>query len=362
MSEANKKHFSPVLVLAILILGGVVFALAWSKINSTAVAGKGVDYDRTLHSLGLGSPTTNQLAEHYVDDNDDLVADTPADPAKQRDPETLRFCFLNEQAGELDTARWQPLLDALSEATGKPVEYVAFPTVSAQMRALHDGGLDVTVFNTGNVPRAVNAAGFVPVAAPSIGGQPASYHMLILAKADSGLAKLDDLKSKRLALTRYGSNSGYKAPLVILKDFGLEPERDYDFAFSGSHDKSIAGLADGSLEADAAAVASDLYHAALADPEQELDEAEFTVVYESEPFPRAALGVAHDLKPELAQAITDTLLSFQLAGTSLQPQFADGEGFAPLSYKNSFALVRRMDDAVGFKHAIDREADTTEAQ
>lgn len=358
MSEASsKKATSPLLILVVLIFAAIVFAVAWNWINSPNVAGRGLDFDRTLNSLGLGAPVENQLDPAYADADQDLVADAPEDAANLRDPETLRFCFLNDEAG-VDPALWEPLLGAVSEATGRPVEYVNFPTTAAQLMALRDGELDITVFNTGSVPLAVNAAGFVPAAGPSVDGQLASYKMLILAKADSDIKKLADLKGKRVALTRYGSNSGYKAPLVILKDFGLAPERDYDFAFSGGHEKSITGLAEGKLDADAVAVASDLYAAAL--ERGDVKKSQLRIVYESEPFPRAAFGMAHDLKPELVATIAEVLLAFELSGTSLQTQFADGDGFAPLSYKDRFALVRRIDNAVGSKHEIKDSVEDTE--
>ncbi|MEM9915710.1 MAG: phosphate/phosphite/phosphonate ABC transporter substrate-binding protein [Planctomycetota bacterium] len=350
----KKPAFSPLLAVLLVILVLVVAVVIWTQVSAPAVAGKNLDFDRTLNSLGLGSPTTNKLSPLYTDADQDLVADRPTDPAALSNPETLYFCFLNDAAGDLDQAMWTPLLEAISQATGKPVEYVTFATVDEQMSALREGGLHITAFNTGNVPRAVNAAGFVPAAGTSVDGELATYRMLILAPADSGMTSVEDLRGKRLALTRYGSNSGYKAPLVVLNELGLQPERDYDFAFTGSHDNSIVGLAKDEISADAAAVAGDLYQAAVDRGDVEADA--LTVVYESEPFPRAALGMAHNLEPQLAQSIQDTLLSFQLAGTALQAQFADSDGFSPLSYKDSFALIRRIDDAVGFKHEISDES------
>jgi len=353
MSEAEqpaaRSAFSPLTLLIIIIVAGTVFALVWSRINSPAMTGVTLDYERTMQNMGLGAPTTNRLADVFVDADQNLIADTPSDPAALRDPETLRFCFLNDQGGAADPGRWQPLLEAITQKTGRPAEYVSFATVEAQLSALRSGALDVTVFNTGNVPRAVNAAGFVPVVGPAIQGKPATYKMLIITAADSDIKNIEGLRGRSVTLTRIGSNSGYKAPLVILlKNFGLAPERDFDWAFSGSHEASIRGVADGTFVV--AAVASDLYHAAI--ERGELDEKKVRVVYESEPFPRVALGYAHDLEPALAQGVTEALLSFSLTGTPLQPSFADGDGFTALSYKDSFGLVRMIDDAVGFKHQI----------
>lgn len=69
------------------------------------------------------------------------------------------------------------------------------------------------------------------------------------------------------------------------------------------------------------------------------------------------ITLAYNLNPGLAQAVADTLMSFQLEGTTLQDQFVDRDGFAPLSYQDSFALVRLIDDTVGFRHTIKGPAD-----
>jgi ABC-type phosphate/phosphonate transport system substrate-binding protein len=51
------------------------------------------------------------------------------------------------------------------------------------------------------------------------------------------------------------SNSGYKAPSVLLKtDFNLEAEKDYTPTFSGKHDNSIMGVVN--KDYDAAPIAS----------------------------------------------------------------------------------------------------------
>jgi phosphonate transport system substrate-binding protein len=72
------------------------------------------------------------------------------------------------------------------------------------------------------------------------------------------------------------------------------------------------------------------------------------VIYTSERFPPAALGHAHDLVPELTEAIRTTLLEFEWAGTGLEAALgSDATKFVPVSYKDDFAIVRRIDDTYG---------------
>ena len=45
-----------------------------------------------------------------------------------------------------------------------------------------------------------------------------------------------------MTFTRLDSNSGFKAPLVLLMDeYHFMPDRDYQWGFSQSHEDSIKG-------------------------------------------------------------------------------------------------------------------------
>lgn len=352
-SEAQNKpptKFSPALLVFLLLLSLVVLGFAYYQNSAAKSAGRD-DNSRNLQILGLGDPTVNRLDGGFTDADEDLVADPPSDAAQTRSPEVLRFSYLSAKAKDIDPTNWRPLMDALAQSTGKQIEYVQHPDVEAQLAALKSGALDITAFNTGNVPRAVNAAGFVPVAAPAQDGALASYETLIIAGAGSGIGSVEDLRGQLIAFTRVGSNSGFKAPMVILyRDFDMQPERDFDTAFTGSHTNSIQEIAKGTYVA--GAVASDLFQGAVA--EGKVDPKKFKTIYTSPAFPRAALGYAHDLSPDLAAAIAETLLGFELSSSAVAEEFIGQKvnGFAPLVYKDDFALVRLIDDAVGFEHAI----------
>lgn len=120
---------------------------------------------------------------------------------------------------------------------------VRYADPGEQLRAFEKGDLYVTGFATGEVPRAVNEYGFIPVACFADADGNFSYSMKFIVPADSPIKGLKDIKGKRMTFVRPRSNSGCTAPLVLLmKEYNLRPERDYDWGFSYGHENSIKAL------------------------------------------------------------------------------------------------------------------------
>src|SRR5438067_151681 len=191
-----------------------------------------------------------KLASEYRDADGDLVADPPADPAKFLKVEEIAFTVVPSEDPEQqkrEQEAWQDFLAALEKATGKKVKYLSEVTgADAQLQAVREGRLHVTAFNTGLVPTAVNTAGFVPLFAPADDGGKYSYEMEILVPAGSPVKTPADLKGKTVGFTAVSSNSGAKAPIVVLKDkFGLLAGTDYKFILSGTLGHALHDLAAG---------------------------------------------------------------------------------------------------------------------
>ncbi len=353
--NTRKQIVSPMRLLILLVLVAIAsVGIAVAFWPSEAAVRKEAD-ERTLRAFGLTRSVENRLAATFADADGDLVADPPSDPAALRDPEVIVFSYVAKQGdGEEHRAPWEKLVADLAARAGKTVDHVVFETTDEQLRALRDGRLHVTGFNTGSVPRAVNACGFVPVC--TLGRADGSFGITtkIIVPQDSPMQTVRDLRGRKLTFTEISSNSGFKAPAVLLwKDFGLAPDRDYAWGFSYGHEESIRGVASGELAA--AAVASDMLARALGDPDESrrVPAEKVRVIYSSERFPPAAIGYAHDLVPELAEAIRKTLLEFAWAGTGLETAFgSDATQFVPVSYKDDFAVIRRIDDTLGSPHEV----------
>ncbi len=293
-----------------------------------------------LTTFGIGQAAHDQLEPRFSDADGDLVADLPRDPAQCIQPDPIVFSYIAGENAERDAEQWAGFVAHLGQVTGRRIEYLRLSTVEDQLKALQDGSLHVTGFNSGAVPLAVNSGGFVPVCTYGNDAGQFGYRMQIVVPAQSPIKRVEDLRNRRIGFTNLSSNSGFKAAFVLLmSQYQLLPERDYLWAFSGGHQASLEALKVGKY--DAAALASDLIEQAVRD--QSLDSKALRVVYESERFPPAALGYVHSLEPKLAEQIRAAMLSYSIDGSPLADYFGSNARFLPITYKDDWATIRRID-------------------
>ncbi len=289
------------------------------------------------------------LDERYCDRNGDLVADTPTDPSQWVDSDTLIFSYTPGR----DTARykeaWSNFLEHMEKVTGRKVLFFPAPSNAAQIEAMRSGRLHVAGVNTGTNPLAVNCAGFVPFTMMASLNGDYGYAMEILTYSGSGIEKVEDIKGRTLAFTAPTSNSGFKAPLAFLKsEFDMVPDRDFKITFSGDHDNSILGVAN--KDYDAAAIANSVkFHMIKGDVIKEEDT---IVLYRSQKFPTTGYGHVFNLKPELAEKVKQSFMSFEWdkpdgAPTSLKVEFSKSNEsqFIPITYQEHWNVIRKIDAA-----------------
>jgi phosphonate transport system substrate-binding protein len=290
---------------------------------------------------------TKGLDPKFTDADKDLVADPPKDAAALIDPDPLVFSYIATDNPKTAETIWRPLMDRIAEATGKKVSYLAGAhDADDQIRAMQEGRLHVTGFNTGNVPGAVNLAGFVPFCVMAAADGTYSYEMEIIVPAGSPIKSPGDLRGHTMTFTDLGSNSGFKAPLVLLRNnFHLEPGIDFDVNVSFGHEPSILGIARRKFEA--ASVANEVLQRVLS--RGVIKESDYRSIYHSQGFPPAAIGHVYNLKPELAQQIRTAILGFDWKGTPLEKDFgsAGKVKFVPIAYKDQWSFVREIDDEIG---------------
>ncbi|MBB6309261.1 phosphate/phosphite/phosphonate ABC transporter substrate-binding protein [Xanthobacter tagetidis] len=289
-----------------------------------------------------------KLDPRFTDANGDMVADAPADTAKQLDPDTLVFAYTPVEDPAVYAKVWAEFLDHLAKTTGKKVQFFPVQSNAAQLEAMRAGRLHVAGFNTGSNPIAVACSGFVPFTMMAAKDGAYGYEMEIITYPGSGIAKVEDIKGKKMAFTSETSNSGYKAPSALLKSqFGMEAGKDFEPVFSGKHDNSIIGVAN--KDYPAAAIANSVMKRMIArgviKPEQ------VVTIYKSQTFPTTGYGYVYNLKPELAEKVKQAFFTFDWEGTALQKEFKSAEPpqekFIPITFKDTWAVVRQIDDAMG---------------
>jgi phosphonate transport system substrate-binding protein len=299
------------------------------------------------------------LDDAYCDEDRDLVADPPRDPARLRDPSTLVFAYTPVGDPALYASQFRPLLDHLTQCTGKRTVYFQVTSNAAQVEAMRSGRLHIAGFSTGPTAFAVNLAGAIPFAVKGGPEQFESYRVQVLVRADSAFRSLADLKGRRIAHTSATSNSGNLAPRAFFPALGLVPDTDYRVVYSGGHDRSVMGVAAGDY--DAAPVASDVYGRMVGRGQVRGDA--IRVIWESAPFPTSSFALAHDLRPELAQRIRQCFLDYRFPD-AMRRDLGGNDRFWPATYLREWEPVRAVADAVNAPYTranFDAEARAEEA-
>ncbi len=287
------------------------------------------------------------LDDQYCDRNQDLVADLPLDESEWIDPDTIIFSYTPVEDPAVYQKVWDGFINHMAEVTGKKVVFFPVQSYAAQYEAMRSGRLHVAGVNTGGNPVAVSCAGFVPFAMMAAKDGSYGYEMEIIVPADSDIQSPADIKGRTMAFTSPTSNSGFKAPSALLKsEFGLVAETDFTPTFSGKHDNSILGVANGDYEV--AAIANSIMKRMF--DRGAVDPAKIRTIYKSATFPTTGYGHANNLHPVVAEKIKQAFFTFQWEGSTLQEEFKAEGQFVGIHHKSDWDVIRKIDAANGVSY------------
>jgi phosphonate transport system substrate-binding protein len=190
-----------------------------------------------------------------------LVA--PVAGAQQcEDPKVLKFSLVPTQDSLRELSYYKPVLDLLSQNTGKKIEFYMPTSYASVIEALLGKWVDVAVLGPESYILARDKDKTLEVFATysrrkdGIQEPGPGYKSVLITKKGSTYASVDALKGSVLALVDPASTSGALIPEhVFSKQIGM-PLKQY-FArvvFSGGHDLSSIAVSEG--KADAAFVAT----------------------------------------------------------------------------------------------------------
>ena len=287
-------------------------------------------------------PNRGDLDGLYCDADRNLVADTPKDSARQKDPSTLVFAYTPTENPAVYQHVYTPLLEHLGKCIGKKIVYYQVQSNAAQIEALRAGRLHIAYMATGAVGFAVNLAGAIPFVALGSEKGVAGYRLYAVVRSDSPYQTLSDLKGKRVAHVSPTSNSGNLAPRVLFPENGLKPDDDYKPLMSGGHDRSILGVVQGDY--DMAPVASDIYDRMVARGEVKAES--LRIIWRSYLFPTSATVMTYDLKPALQDKIRECFLNFAFTD-EIKKEYQGEDRFLPITYKETWQPIREIAERSG---------------
>lgn len=286
-------------------------------------------------------PPAARLGPGLCDANGDLLADPPTDPRQWLNPDPLVMADVPTSDMTARAARAEPFRLHLEQALGRRVTYFIARDYADLIAAFRAQRVHLLNVHTGSVEQEVQCAGYVPIAQPiDADGELSGYRMEIVVPADSPLRRVEDLRGRTLTLVDERSASGYKLPRALLeREFGMRAQREYQVNFSGRHDNSIMGVANGLYEAAAvaSAVRADLLRQKLLDPDS------LRILYASPLMPHSPWGVSHRLHPELVEHLRKALVAYRGPEHVLQ----SGSRFRVAQYRRDWGFMRELNRSVG---------------
>jgi phosphonate transport system substrate-binding protein len=138
----------------------------------------------------------------------------------------------------------------------------------------------------------------------------ARFQSVFIAKTDSGIKTLADMKGRQVSFGSQSSTSGHLMPRSALLQAGIDPDRDFKrIAYSGAHDATIASVVSGKV--DAAALDITVWRKFVA--ENRVDTKAVDVFFTTPPFFNYNWSVHADMPAELRNRIQKALLDLDPA-------------------------------------------------
>ncbi len=248
-----------------------------------------------------------------------LLLTSCGDEAGQADignEKPLRIGFQICDSFKESKERFSPFTAYLQEKLGRPVEMVLANTYDFE-DLVKDKKVDFFHVNSiiAVVLKQKYQAELLAVDIRGRNGYKASG--TIIARQDSKIETIDDMRGKSMIFGPALAPFGYMAQYSLLLENGFDPETDFSYyaipAGAAKHDKVIYGVLFGKYDVGAA-------------PRLDLDRmtdagiinpSDFTIIAESDPMPYCTVGVRQGVDPALIKQFTDIAFSLKKEETVL---------------------------------------------
>lgn len=216
----------------------------------------------------------------------------------------LKFGFTPVLSEAEMRSEFAPLISYLANATGLKITLYIAKDYGDLRTQMEKGTVDIGSFSPFAYVDAASG-GKIRIIAQSIIDGSATYRGIIIARKDRGLKTISDLKQKRFAFVDPKSASGYVYPRALMIEKGINPANFFkETIFAGSHDKVIAAVLKGRVDAGA------IYDGALGVAQRSgvaIDD--LAIIATSDPIPHDAIagriGLSNDVVRKIQTALID---------------------------------------------------------
>jgi phosphonate transport system substrate-binding protein len=220
----------------------------------------------------------------------------------------LRVSAIPDESPTELQRKFKPLGEYLAEKTGMKVEFVPVTDYAASVEALVNKKLDMVWFGGFTFVQAKTRSndGVLPLVQRVEDEQ---FKSVFITRADSGIARLEDLKGKTFSFGSPSSTSGHLMPRSFLLQAKVDPDKDMRVSFSGAHDATALAVAGGKVQAGALNIS--VWEKMLA--EKRVDAATVRVFYTTPGYYDYNWTVRKDMDPALRKKLLDAFLALDPA-------------------------------------------------
>ncbi len=227
----------------------------------------------------------------------------------------FRITTIPEEAATEQVRKFTPLAAYLESALGVKVEFTPVSDYPAAVETLVNKKVDLVWFGGFTHVQANLRSGgkIVPLAQRE---EDTRFQSVFIAKTDSGIKSLADMKGKQVSFGSQSSTSGHLMPRSFLLQAGIDPEKDFRrIAYSGAHDATIASVVSGKV--DAAALDITVWRKFVS--ENRVDTKAVDVFYSTPPY----FNYNWSVHADMPQAMQDRVKAALLALDPAKPEHAE---------------------------------------
>jgi phosphonate transport system substrate-binding protein len=270
-----------------------------------------------------------------------LVLAAAAAPAAAQD--TIRLAITDVDGLESLQREFGPFKDAFEKSSGLKLEFFPVSGRTAAVEAMAAKQVDFVLTGPAEYVVFRSRMDVTPV----VTWQRPDYFSYVIALEGAGIAKLEDLKGKKVSFHEIGSTSRHLGPGKLLADAGLKFNADYEAVFV----KTNVGV-EALMRGDLAALG--VNHTDLGRFRESMPEFKFVEVAKSAQLPDDVLIASADVAPEVMQKVRDTFakdgeaLLAAVISTDANRKYIGGK-FLPEVKDADYEVIREMYRAVGIE-------------
>ncbi|MCP4447533.1 MAG: phosphate/phosphite/phosphonate ABC transporter substrate-binding protein [Myxococcales bacterium] len=280
--------------------------------------------------------------------------ETPAVSLVEGKP--LYFAVTRHKNPEDIVAELRPLTNYLSKEIQRPVEIKIVDNYDDVSSRLNNGQIHLAALSAANYVRAKRRLPTLKLLATPTTSSGPSYGAYILAKADSGIRTLEDLKDKTFCYTSKSSSSGYLYPRAVFREQNINPDTHLQTRFTSDHMESLRVLETGGC--DGAAVYDKIWIEAA---KSGLEASSFTVLATTERVAWDAYCVTDMLDEKTTEALTRALTNLKQGSALSKSVLLDNElpfsGFLPAD-DSLYEPTRRIEKFL----SLEKQQDTAPSE